>query len=155
MPDINSEQFVNEINLSLKNKFRFEYNKILLEDIQSKRLKYEDLKNFNNSNQIENTLINSVDDNSKFSIDAIKLIYSLPEKSFALVNDSLNNIYLVYINEIKNEKKITESELNNYLIKSNSDIRDTLYTSYDFYLSKKYEIKIFQNTIDRLKNNFR
>ena len=155
LPDINSEQFVNEINLSLKNKFRFEYNKILLEDIQSKRLKYEDLKNFNNSNQIENTLINSVDDNSKFSIDAIKLIYSLPEKSFALVNDSLNNIYLVYINEIKNEKKITESELNNYLIKSNSDIRDTLYTSYDFYLSKKYEIKIFQNTIDRLKNNFR
>ena len=44
----------------------------------------------------------------------------------------------------KTKKKITESELNNYLIKSNSDIRDTLYTSYDFYLSKKYEIKIFK-----------
>ena len=36
-----------------------------------------------------------------------------------------------------------------------SEIRDTLYSSYDIYLSEKYEIKVFQNTIERLKNNFR
>ena len=54
-----------------------------------------------------------------------------------------------------NEKKITENDLKNYLFKSSSEIRDTLYSSYDIYLSEKYEIKVFQNTIERLKNNFR
>ena len=51
--------------------------------------------------------------------------------------------------------KITQADLKNYLLKSNSEIRDTLYSSYDIFLSEKYEIKVFQNTIERLKNNFR
>ena len=62
---------------------------------------------------------------------------------------------MAYIKKIINEDKITEADLKNYLIKSNSEIRDTLYSSYDIYLSEKYEIKVFQNTIERLKNNFR
>ena len=41
------------------------------------------------------------------------------------------------------------------LIKSNSEIRDALYSSYDIFLSKKYKIKVFQSSIERLKNNFR
>ena len=155
LPDLNSNQFKNEINLSLKNKFRFEYNKKLLEDIQNKRLEYEDFKGFANSNNVENILISSVMDNNKFSIEAIKLIYSLPEKSYALINDSLNNIYLAYIKEINYEDKITDIDLKNYLLKSNIEIRDTLYSSYDIYLTEKYEIKVFQSTIERLKNNFR
>ncbi len=155
VPDLNSNQFREEIILSLKNQFRFKYNKKLLEDIQNKNLNYDDLKNFNSLNQVENILIDSITDNGKFSIDAIKLIYSLPEKSFVLINDPLNNIYLAYIKKIINENKITEIDLKNYLLKSNSEIRDTLYSSYDIYLSEKYEIKVFQNTIERLKNNFR
>ena len=91
----------------------------------------------------------------KFSTDAIKLIYSLPENSFVLINDALNNIYLAYIKKINDNVEITQVDLNNYLLKSNSEIRDTLYSSYDIYLSEKYEIKVFQNTIERLKNNFR
>ena len=51
--------------------------------------------------------------------------------------------------------KLHNADLKNYLLKSNSEIRDTLYSSYDIYLSEKYEIKVFQNTIERLKNNFR
>ena len=111
--------------------------------------------NFTSSNNVENILIGSITDSAKFSIDAIKLVYSLPENSFILINDALNNIYLAYIKKISNEDKITEADLKNYLLKSNSEIRDTLYSSYDVYLSKKYEIKVFQNTIERLKNNFR
>ena len=155
LPDLNSEEFRKEVNLNLRNQFRFEYNKKLLEDIQNKKLKYDDLINFTSSNNVENILIGSITDSAKFSIDAIKLVYSLPEKSFVLINDPLNNIYLAYIKKISNEDKITEADLKNYLLKSNSEIRDTLYSSYDVYLSKKYEIKVFQNTIERLKNNFR
>ena len=79
----------------------------------------------------------------------------MPENSFVLVNDALNNIYLAYIKKINDDVKITKNDLKNYLLKSNSEIRDTLYSSYDIYLSEKYEIKVFQNTIERLKNNFR
>ena len=42
LPDLNSTQFRDEINLNLKNKFKFEYNKKLLEDIQNKKLKYDE-----------------------------------------------------------------------------------------------------------------
>ena len=155
LPNSNSSEFKKEINISLINQFKYEYNKKLLEDIQSKKLKYEELKKFNNSNKVENILIDSINDNKKFSVDAIKLIYSLPEKSFVLINDPLNNIYLAYIKEIIEDNKPTERDIKNYLLKSNSEIRDTLYSSYDIYLSKKYEIKVYQSTIERLKNNFR
>ena len=155
LPNISSNQFKEEINLILKNQFRFEFNKKLLEDIQNKNLKYDDLKNFSNTKSVENLSINSLSDNSKFSSDAVKLIYSMPERSFILINDALNNIYLAYIKKINNDVKITQADLKNYLLKSNSEIRDTLYSSYDIYLSEKYEIKVFQNTIERLKNNFR
>ncbi len=155
LPEEDSNQFREEINLSLKNKFRFDFNRKLLEDIQNKNLKYEDLKNFNSSSKIENILISSVKDDRIFSSNSIKLIYSLPEQSFVLINDPLNNIYLAYIKEINDNIKVAEADYKNYLLKSNSEIRDTLYSSYDIYLSKKYEIKVFQNTIERLKNNFR
>ena len=153
LPDINSDKFREEIKLTLKNQFKFKYNKNLLEDIQNKKLTYDDLKEYNNT--VEEILIDSVNDNNKFSIEAVKLIYSLPEESFVLVNDPLNNIYLAYINKISIENNITDDQFKNYLLKSNSEIRDTLYTSYDILLNKKYEIKVFQNAIERLKNNFR
>ena len=155
LPDVNSKQFLDDINLMLKNQFKYEYNKKLLEDIQKNNLKYEDLNNFTNSSDVEKISIKSINDKNKFSIEAIKLIYSLPEKSFVLINDTLNNIYLAYIKAIKNNDNINENDLKNYLLKSNSEIRDTLYSSYDIYLSEKYEIKVFQNTIERLKNNFK
>ena len=115
LPNISSNQFKEEINLILKNQFRFEFNKKLLEDIQNKNLKYDDLKNFSNTKSVENLSINSLSDNSKFSSDAVKLIYSMPERSFILINDALNNIYLAYIKKINNDVKITPADLKNYL----------------------------------------
>ena len=67
----------------------------------------------------------------------------------------MNNIYLAYIKKINDDDQIDQAQLKNYLLKSNSEIRNTLYSTYDIYLSEKYEIKVFQNTIERLKNNFR
>ena len=155
LPDIKSNEFIKEVNLILKNQFKFEYNKKLIEDIQNKKLKYDDLKNFNKDKKIENISITSITDDRIFSSDAINLIYSLPEKSFVLVNDALNNIYLAYIKKINNVYKVNSDDLKNYSLKSNSEIRNTLYSSYDIYLSEKYEIKVYQSTIERLKNNFR
>ena len=64
-------------------------------------------------------------------------------------------IPLNLVKKINDDDQIDQAQLKNYLLKSNSEIRNTLYSTYDIYLSEKYEIKVFQNTIERLKNNFR
>jgi hypothetical protein len=61
LPDINSDKFREEIKLTLKNQFKFKYNKNLLEDIQNKKLTYNDLKEYNNT--VEEIFIDSVNDN--------------------------------------------------------------------------------------------
>ena len=42
-----------------------------------------------------------------------------------------------------------------YSTKANNDIINDVYTSYDLSLSSKYKVKIFNQTIDRVKNYFR
>ena len=38
---------------------------------------------------------------------------------------------------------------------SNTKIKDEIYSSYDLALSKKYKVEVFQQTLDRIKNNFK
>ena len=56
LPDLNSDKFIKQINLELTNKFKYEYNKKLLEEIQTNTLEYGDLKKFDKSQKIENRL---------------------------------------------------------------------------------------------------
>ena len=51
---------------------------------------------------------------------------------------------------IKNTDKANE-----YKLKSNSQVMGEIYSTYDLSLSKKYNVKLFNNTIERIKNNFR
>ena len=39
--------------------------------------------------------------------------------------------------------------------KTNTNLRDNLYNSYDFLLNEKYKIEVNENTLDRMKNYFR
>ena len=48
-------------------------------------------------NLIKKEKINSVRDNKKFEINAVKLMYSLPINSYTLINDDKNYIYLAKI----------------------------------------------------------
>ena len=52
-------------------------------------------------NQIQNTKINSIKDNKKFEINAVKILYSLPINSFTLINDEKNNIYLAKVKKFE------------------------------------------------------
>ena len=55
-------------------------------------------------NLIQKTKLNSIRDNTKFDIDAVKLLYSLPLNSFTLINDDKNNIYLTKIINFQNKE---------------------------------------------------
>ena len=91
-----------------------------------------------------------------FDKESINLVYSLPINSFVLITDVNNKIYLAKINNIFT-KNLSKNDIKNkeYLVKSNSKIIDEIYSSYDLSLNKKYKVKVFENTLDRIKNNFK
>jgi peptidyl-prolyl cis-trans isomerase D len=48
-----------------------------------------------NSSEIKK--INSIEDDSLFNLNSIKLLYTLPLNSFTLINDDKSNIFLAKI----------------------------------------------------------
>ena len=157
LPSKSDLKFINRVKENLVLKKKYEYNKDLFQKIQEKKLNESEFIKISNSSQnIINTIIKSSDDNNIFNKDSIKLIYSLPISSFVLISDVNNKIYLAKINNIF-IKNLSKNDIKNkeYLAKSNRKIIDEIYNSYDFSLNKKYKVKVFQNTLDRIKNNFK
>ena len=107
-------------------------------------------------NNIKTVKLNSVRDNKKFEIDAVKILYSLPINSFTLINDEKNNIYLAKVKKYTEVlKNINEEELKEYQNKQNSNSKNSLLKSYDSLLNKKYNVNLNQKTIERVKNFFK
>ena len=109
-----------------------------------------------NQKNIENITINQITDNDKFDADSVKLIYSLTKESFSLITDKENKIYLakiknIYYDDLPKNDRITIE----YLKKSNTNVISDIYSSYNLSLNTKYKVKIFQTTLDRVKNYFR
>jgi len=156
LPSKSNLNFINRVKNNLVLKKKYDYNKKLFQKIQDKKLDNEEfLKISNGSQNILNTIIKSLDDSDVFDKDSIDLIYSLPVNSFVLITGHSNNIYLARINNIYANNLSKDDIINKeYLVKSNNKIIDEIYSSYDLSLNKKYKVKVFQNTLDRIKNNF-
>ena len=157
IPSLNDVGFENEIRNFLFNKNKFEYNKKILKLINEGKFQESDFKKIATENtKIEKLLLDSSKDTKKFSSESIELIYSLPEKSFALVADSEKNIYLLRIIDQRISNISKDSELKNiYLLESNNEIKKKIFQSYDSHLNSKYDIKINEKTLERVKNYFR
>ena len=157
LPGLNDVGFENEIRNLLFNKNKFEYNKKILKLINEGKFQESDFKKIATKNtKIEKLLLDSSKDIKKFSSESIELVYSLPEKSFALVADSEKNIYLLRIIDQKISNISKDSELKNiYLLESNNEIKKKIFQSYDIHLNSKYDIKINEKTLERVKNYFK
>ncbi len=157
LPKINDLKFINRVKENLILKKKYEYNRNLFEKIQEKKLNEDEfIKISKQKENIKNTLIKSAEDNTIFDKDSINLVYSLPVKSFVLLTDINNKIYLAKLNNIFIENLSQNSDQNEkYLAKSNIKIMNEIYSSYDLFLNKKYKVKIFENTLNRIKNNFK
>ena len=157
LPSKTDLNFINRVKENLVLKKKYEYNKDLFQKIQDKKLNEDEfLKISNGLQNIQNIIISSLDDDKVFDKESIKLIYSLPINSFLLITDSNNKIFLAKINNII-AKNLSKNDINNkeYLVKSNSKIIDEIYNSYDLSLNKKYKVKVYENTLDRIRNNFK
>ena len=154
-PDLNDKETKSEILELVFQKNKFDYNSELLKKISNKNFDNNDFIQMG-KNQIQTTEINSIKDNKKFQIDAVKVLYSMPKNSFTLINDEKNEIYLAkIIRFIKGPELQDKNLLNEYIKKENSNIKNTMLKSYDLFLNKKYEVDINQKTIERVKNFFK
>ena len=157
LPNRTDIKFIERVKENLILKKKYEYNKDLFQKIQDKKLDDDEFFKISNSGQNKsNTIIKSVSDFSVFDKDSINLIYSLPKESFVLITDSNNKIHLAKIKNIF-IKNLSNDDAKNkeYMEESNNKIKDEIYSSYDLALSKKYKVEVFQQTLDRIKNNFK
>jgi len=157
LPSKSNLNFINRVKDNLVLKKKYEFNKELFEKIQDKKFNNDNFFKLSNGDQnIKNITINSLIDDKVFDKESLKLIYSLPEKSFVLITNSENNIFVAKINNISSKNLLNNDEkYKEYLSQSKNKIVDEIYSSYDLALNKKYKVKIFQNTLERIKNNFK
>ncbi len=153
-PNINDNQTKEEILELVNQKNKFDYNRKLLEKIRDKKFTENDFLKFGKDN-IQSIILNSVKDNKKFEINSIKVLYSLPLKSFTLINDEDKNVYLAKVikyNAIDSELDTKDFDL--FYTKENTRIKNDILKSYDLYLNKKYNVNINQIAVNNVKNLF-
>ena len=96
--------------------------------------------------------------NTKGEQEIINLINNLliEKNSFVLIADKNNDVYLSKISNINTSMLNKDADkVNEYKLKSNSQVMGEIYSTYDLSLSKKYNVKLFNSTLERIKNNFR
>ena len=154
-PDLNDEETDFQITEMIYQKNKFDKNKQIIKEI--------DDKEFNNSKFIEigkksiNTLVfNSVNDDSKFNSNSVKILYSLPLNSFTLISDKDSNIFLIKIKDItKNEFNKNDENYYRFTNRMNANSKTSMLKSYDLFLNDKYKVELNQKTIERVKNYFK
>ncbi len=157
LPNQNDTSFKDKIKNRILLKKKFDLNRNIFEKIQNKDFNDNDFNNLlKNTENINSGIINSITDNNIFDEKSLKLIYELPKNSFVMVSNRANEIFLAKINQITYENlKNTNQNIQEYLAKSNISLIDDIYNTYDTSLSTKYEVKIFNNNIDRIKDYFK
>ena len=157
LPNKNDTSFRDKVKNRILLKKKFDLNKNLFEKIQNKDFNDSDFENLvKNKENINSGIINSINDDNLFDETSLKLIYELPKNSFVMVSNKANNIFLAKINQINYENlKSTNENIQEYLAKTNINLIDDIYSSYDTSLNTKYEVKIFNNNIDRIKDYFK
>ncbi len=154
-PNLNDDKTKSELVELIYQKGKFDFNRNILEEIQSKKFnnsKFEDL----GSNNLLNVEIKTINDDSMFEINSIKMLYTLSVNSFTLINDKDNNIFLVKITDSKkNSFNKSDEEYVQFVKNQNTDNRKSILQSYDQLLNNKYQVKVNQKSVDRVKNYFK
>ena len=157
IPNKIDPKFLENVKNNVILKKKFEFNKSLFEKIDEKSFNDEEfVKLSKDINNIKTINIKSLQDNEVFDPDSLNLLYTLPNKSFSLVTGQGNKVFLTKIKNISySDMDKNTDNIKEYSTKANNDIINDVYTSYDLSLNSKYKVKIFNQTIDRVKNYFR
>ena len=157
LPNKDDLEFINKVKDNIIQKRRFNLTKNIFEKIQDKKFNDSDfIKIAKNIENIKSKNIKSVNENDLFDSESLKLIYSLPKDSFVLVTDDKKNIHIAKIINISFKQLDKNSnEVGLYQFQSLGNIKSNIFSTYDLSLNKKYKVKLFDNTLERIKNNFK
>ena len=154
-PNLNDDKTKSELTELIYQKGKFDFNRKILEEIQSKKFNNSRFKDLGN-NSLLNVEIKTINDDATFDINSIKMLYTLPVNSFTLVNDKDNNIFLVKISDSKkNFFNKSDEDYVQFVKNQNTNNRKSILQSYDQLLNNKYEVKVNQKSVDRVKNYFK
>ena len=157
LPQTGNKEFRDKVVEKLKNLEKFNYNKEILQKIESKNFFDSDfIKIAKNEENISSAQINSIDDSTLFNVDSLNLLYTIPENDFLLIVDNNMNVYLTKVIDFEyNNFNEQSEEFNKSSIKSKIILKNYISMAYDDYINSKYDVNIFNNTIERLKNYFK
>ena len=155
LPNSDDLKFKEQIKNLLFQKEKYEFNKKILDQINKKKFNQYSFDELG-INGIEKIKLNSIEDNAKFEINSVNVLYSLPINSFVLVSDENNNIFVAKILSF-NQKDLPKNsnKLNEISNQASAQNRNSILKSYDLLLNKKYKVVINEKTLDRVKNYFR
>ena len=155
IPEINDKNFFESVKEKLRSRNKFDFNKNILKEIEEGKFNESDFNKLAENIKIKSALIKSVDDNSLFNIDSLKMLFTIPKGDFLLIVDNSNNIYLTKVENYQYNNFFSEEDKIKYEIQSNFKIQNEITNSYDLILNNKYKVEIYNNTLERLKNYFR
>ena len=154
-PNLDDDITKGELIELIYQKGKFDFNRKILEEIQSKQFNNSKFENLGSNNLLK-AEIKNITDNAMFEINSVKILYTLPVNSFTLINDKDNNIFLVKIADSKKNffNKFDENYVQ-FVKNQNTNNRKSIMQSYDQLLNNKYEDKDNQKSVDRVKNYFK
>ena len=155
LPNLSNIDFKKKIMKLLFQKEKFDYNKKIFDQIAVKSFNQVSFDKLS-IDGIKKIQLKSIEDDDKFEINSIKVLYSLPINSFLLIADENNNAFIaktikfVEQNLSKNSEKF--KSISN---ESSAKNRNSILKSYDYLLNDKYNVIVNEKTLDRVKNYFR
>ena len=155
LPNLDDERFVKQIKTLLFQKGKFEFNKDILSQLDKNEFNQASFDKLGNG-KIEKIRLNSVKDTSKFEINSINILYSLPINTFTLIADNKDNVFIAKIISYE-DKNISQNsnEFNAISNEASAENRNGILKSYDYLLNSKYKVTVNEKTLDRVKNYFR
>ena len=142
--------------LNFKNKI--EKNTSIIKDISMGALNKEKFKEFalDNKLEIKNYKINNLKQNEIFSEGIIKRIFLTKDGEIDLItNNTLTKNFLVLaVNTNYIDLKYKSNENEQYEAKSRLNLINKIYQTNDNNLNEKYNVKLNQKTIERVKIHF-
>tara|TARA_B110000305_G_scaffold20803_1_gene19130 strand:- start:146 stop:1567 length:1422 start_codon:yes stop_codon:yes gene_type:complete len=155
LPNLENDKFKKQIKNLLFQKGKYEFNKNIMSKINKKTFNQASFNKLGKEN-IERIKLNSMQDNKKFEINSIKILYSLPMNSFTLISDGQNNVYVAKTIGYK-EENITKgfSNFDKISIEEGTQSKNSILKSYDLFLNKRYKVVVNEKTLERVKNYFR
>jgi peptidyl-prolyl cis-trans isomerase D len=155
LPSLDNNLFKSQIRNLLFQKEKYQFNKKILDQISKKEFNQSNFEKLGN-NTIKKIKLDSIKDSSKFEINSIEILYSLPTNAFTLIADNKKNVFVAKIVNFE-EHNITQNsdQFNATSNKASAENRNSILKSYDFLLNNKYKVDVNQKTLNRVKNYFK